>query len=93
LAGLPCKILASLTEYNRNLILEGCKAGIEVAKKRGVKFGRQKGTKMKKPKKEAIIQLYKSRTTVSKIEEITGIKSRLTVYNYLFEENIQPNRK
>nr|DAY98600.1 MAG TPA: DNA invertase [Caudoviricetes sp.] len=48
---------------------------------------------MKKPKKEAIIQLYKSRTTVSKIEEITGIKSRLTVYNYLFEENIQPNRK
>lgn len=37
------QILASLAEYNRNLILEGCKAGIEAAKKRGVKFGRKKG--------------------------------------------------
>lgn len=45
------QILASLAEYNRNLILEGCKAGIDAAKKRGVKFGRQEGTKMKKPKK------------------------------------------
>lgn len=41
------QILASLAEYNRNLILEGCKAGIDAAKKRGVKFGRQEGTKMK----------------------------------------------
>ena len=47
---------------------------------------------MKKPKKEAIIQLYKSGTTVSKIMEITGIKSRQTVYNYLAEEKVQPNR-
>ena len=87
------QILASLAEYNRNLILEGCKAGIDAAKKRGVKFGRQEGTKMKKPKKEAIIQLYKSGTTVSKIMEITGIKSRQTVYNYLADEKVQPNRK
>ena len=49
------QILASLAEYNRSLILEGCKAGIEAAKKRGVKFGRQAGVKMKKPKKEAVI--------------------------------------
>lgn len=41
------QILASLAEYNRNLILEGCKAGIDAAKKRGVKFGRHEGTKMK----------------------------------------------
>ena len=67
--------------------------GIDAAKKRGVKFGRQEGTKMKKPKKEAIIQLYKSGTTVSKIMEITGIKSRQTVYNYLADEKVQPNRK
>ncbi len=43
------QILASLAEYHRNLILEGCKAGIEAAQKRGVKFGRQTGVKMKKP--------------------------------------------
>ena len=87
------QILASLAEYNRNLILEGCKAGIEAAKKRGVKFGRQEGTKMKKPKKEAVIQLYKAGTAVQQIMEITGIKAKQTIYNYLSEEDIQPNRK
>ena len=87
------QILASLAEYNRNLILDGCKAGIEAAQKRGVKFGRQEGTRMKKPKKEAVIQLYKAGTTIPKIMEITGIKAKQTIYNYLLEENIQPNRK
>lgn len=87
------QILASLAEYNRNLILKGCKAGIEAAQKRGVKFGRQEGTRMKKPKKEAVIQLYKAGTTIPKIMEITSIKAKQTVYNYLLEENIQPNRK
>lgn len=87
------QILASLAEYNRNLILDGCKAGIEAAKKRGVRFGRQVGMKMKKPKKEAVIQLYKAGTTIPKIMEITGIKAKQTIYNYLMEENIKPNRK
>lgn len=87
------QILASLAEYNRNLILDGCKAGIEAAQKRGVKFGRQEGTRMKKTKKEAVIQLYKAGTTIPKIMEITGIKAKQTIYNYLLEENIQPNRK
>ena len=87
------QILASLAEYNRNLILEGCKAGMEAAKKRGVKFGRQEGTKMKKPKKEAVIQLYKAGTAVQQIMEITSIKAKQTIYNYLSEEDIQPNRK
>ena len=87
------QILASLAEYNRNLILEGCKAGIEAAKKRGVRFGRQEGSKMKKPKKEAVIQLYKVGTAIPKIMEITGINAKQTIYNYLIEENVQPNRK
>lgn len=87
------QILASLAKYNRNLIFEGCKAGIEVAKKRGVEFGRQESMKMKKPKKEAVIQLYKAGTTVQQIMEITGIKAKQTIYNYLIEENIKPNRK
>ena len=45
------QILASLAEYNRNLILEGCKAGIDAAKKRGVEFGRKLGTKLPKRKR------------------------------------------
>lgn len=87
------QILASLAEYNRNLILEGCKAGIEAAKKRGVKLGRQEGVKMKKPKKEAVLQLYRAGTSLQQIMEITGIKAKQTIYNYLTEENIQPNRR
>lgn len=87
------QILASLAEYNRSLILEGCKAGIEAARKRGVKFGRKEGVKMKKPKKEAVIQLYKAGTSIPQIMDITGIRSKQTIYNYLNEENIRPDRK
>lgn len=87
------QILASLAEYNRKLILEGCKAGIEAAQKRGGKFGRQEGTRMKKPRKEVVIQFYKAGTTIPKIMEISGIKANQTIYNYLAEENIQPSRK
>lgn len=86
-------VLASLSEYNHNMILEGNRAGIEAAKKRGVRFGRQKGVKMRKPKKEAVIQLYKAGTAVQQIMEITGIRSKQTIYNYLCEEQILPNRK
>ena len=87
------QILASLAEYNRNLIVEGCKAGIEAAKKRGVKFGRKEGTKLEKPQKNAVITMYKSGTSVKDIKSITGIKSIQTIYNYLKEENVRPNRK
>lgn len=87
------QILASLAEYNRNLIVEGCQAGIEAAKKRGVKFGRRAGFRMDKPKKSAVLSLYKAGTPVSEIKVITGIKSLQTIYNYLKEEGIPPNRK
>lgn len=86
-------ILASLAEYNRNLIVEGCQAGIEAAKRRGVKFGRREGTKIPKPQKNAVIKLYKAGTPVSEIKIITRIKSLQTIYNYLKEAGISPNRK
>lgn len=63
------------------------------AQKRGGKFGRQEGTRMKKPKKETVIQLHKAGTTIPKIMEITGIKAKQAIYNYLTEENFQPDRK
>lgn len=87
------QILASLAEYNRNLILEGCKAGIEAAQKRSVKFGRQTGVKMKKPKKEAVITMYRAGTSIKDIMSITGIRSIQTIYNYLKECSIEVNRR
>lgn len=87
------QILVSLAKYNSNLILKGCKSGIEASKKRGFRFGRQEDNRMKKPKKEAFIQLFKAGTTIPKIMEITGIRVKQTIYNYLIKDNIQPNRK
>jgi len=87
------QILASLAKYNRNLILEGRKAGIDATKKRDIKFGIHEVTKMKKLKKETVIQLYKAGTAVQQIMEITDIKAKQTIYNYLIEKNIKPNRK
>ena len=87
------QILASMAEYNRNLIVEGCKAGIEAAKKRGVKFGRREGTNITKPKKTAVLKLYKAGTPISEIKYVTGIKSIQTIYNYLKEAGVTPNRK
>lgn len=87
------QILASLAEYNRNLILEGCKAGIEAAKKRGVQFGRKPGTKVPKYKKDSVVKLYNAGCSIKEIQEITGLKSRVTIYNYLKEDKIKPNRK
>lgn len=48
---------------------------------------------MKKPKKEAVLQLYKAGSSIAQIMEITGIRSKQTIYNYLNEEQIKPNRK
>ena len=62
------QILASLAEYNRNLIVEGCQAGIEAAKKRGVKFGRREGTKLSKPKSSSMeyrfLEIQKASTSL-----------------------------
>lgn len=82
------QILAFLEEYNRNLILVECKAGIEPAPKRGVKFGRQTGVKMKKPKKKTVINIYRADTSIKDIMSISGIRSIQTIYNYLREDNI-----
>lgn len=77
---------------NQDLILESCQGGIEAAKKRGVKFGRREGTKVPKPKKSAVLKLYKAGTPVLEIQRITGIKSLQTIYNYLKETGVSPNR-
>lgn len=87
------QILASLAEYNKNMIAENCLSGIESAKARGVKFGRRVGSKLAKPKKTAVLKLYNSGTSINDIKHITGIKSIQTIYNYLKEAGISPNRK
>ena len=48
---------------------------------------------MPKPKKSAVVKLYKAGTPIADIKVITGVKSLQTIYNYLKEAGISPNRK
>ena len=59
-------------------------AGVEAVKKQGIRFGRQEETKMEKPKKKAVIQLYRADTAV---RQVTGIKVKqkiiyFSIYGY-----------
>lgn len=73
-------MLAILAEFERDIIIERTKAGLEAARARG-----RKGGKPKKPKKaiQHAIELYDSKTlTLNEIQKITGV-SKSTLYRYL----------
>lgn len=73
-------IMASLAEFQREIIREGTKAGLESARARGRKGGRKRI-----PKKDIIwiIELYQSQIySIAEIEKKTGY-SRPTIYRYV----------
>ena len=77
-------IIASLAEYERELIIERTKAGQEAARLRGKFIGRPKGLSKDAIKKaEVVKELYeKKQMRAEDIAVIIG-KSRATVYRYL----------
>lgn len=73
-------ILAVFAEFERDIIRERTKAGLESARARGRKGGRPKTDKRKI---EKALKLYDSQTmSVSEIENMTGV-SRATLYRVL----------
>lgn len=77
-------IIASLAEYERELIIERTKAGQEAARLRGKFIGRPKGLSKDAMKKAKIVkELYEDK--LMKAEDIATVigKSRATVYRYL----------
>ena len=76
-------ITACFAEFERNLIRERTKAGLEAARARGRKGGRKK---VLTPEKfNLALKLYKERShTVDEICQNLGIKRR-TFYNYLHQ--------
>ena len=78
-------ILGSLAEFERELISERTKAGLEAAKKRGRFPGRKKGLSpeaLKKAKYAA--KLYQNKNLkIEEIMKLAGIKSKATLYKYL----------
>lgn len=87
-------ILASLAEFERDLIRERTKAGLEAARARGRIGGRPKGlSKRGKRNAVAAAALYRQhKHTVSQICDTIQI-SRATLYKYLRHEGVEIGRR
>lgn len=73
-------IFASLAEFERDIIVERTKAGLDAARARGRKGGRPK---KRTDKVEMAIKMYESKQyTINQITDATGL-SKTTLYRYL----------
>lgn len=87
---LVLHIFSALAEFERDLILDRTSEGRREARKRGVKFGRPK--QEKSDKAVACANLYRSGMTVPQIMQQLSIRSKSTVYRFLRQNGIEPNR-
>lgn len=88
---LVLHIFSALAEFERDLILDRTSEGRREARKRGVKFGRPK--QEKSDKAVACANLYRSGMTVPQIMQQLSIRSKSTVYRFLRQNGIEPNRE
>ena len=83
-------ISAAFAEFERSLIEERREEGTEIARERGVKFGRPESSE---EKIEAAISLYlDGKLSVDSIAKTCGV-SRATIYNKLKARGISRDRK
>lgn len=89
---LTFHLFAALAEFEKDIIRERTKAGLEAARARGRRGGRPKGlTKEARDKAMIAETLYKQgKMSVSEICKHLGI-ARSTLYKYLKEESVQGN--
>lgn len=85
-------IFGALAEFERNLIRERTKAGLEAARARGKKGGRRRA--LNEEQVQRLYQLYddtdtdgQKKYTIREICEMMGI-SRSTLYSYLGTRNV-----
>ncbi|AXE21948.1 resolvase (plasmid) [Runella rosea] len=81
---LVLNIFASLAEFERDLIRERTKAGLEAARARGRKGGRRSGLSAEAQKKAMLAEMYykEEKLGVDEIAKTVGI-SKMTLYKYL----------
>ena len=83
-------ISAAFAEFERSLIEERREEGTEIAREKGVKFGRPQSSE---EKIEAAISLYlDGKLSVDSIAKTCGV-SRATIYNKLKARGISRDRK
>ncbi len=81
---LILNIFASLAEFERDLIRERTKAGLESARARGRKGGRRSGLSAEAQKKSMLAEMYykEEKLGVDEIAKTIGV-SKMTLYKYL----------
>ena len=83
-------ISASFAEFEKDLIRERTKAGLEAARERGKKGGRRKGLSKEAQQKAIIAENYYNEGIKSVNEIATDLKiSKMTMYKYLRERNVE----
>ena len=83
-------ISASFAEFEKDLIRERTKAGLEAARERGKKGGRRKGLSKEAQQKAIIAENYYNEGIKSVNEIATDLKiSKMTLYKYLRERNVK----
>ena len=78
-------LMGALAEFERNLIVERTKAGIDAARARGIMGGRPK--QLTKDKRQLLADLYNKKEPIAKICGLFGI-SKPTLYNYIKLEKL-----
>ncbi|SIS63019.1 Site-specific DNA recombinase [Chryseobacterium joostei] len=83
-------ISASFAEFEKDLIRERTKAGLEAARERGKKGGRRKGLSKEAQQKAILAENYYNEGLKSVNEIATDLKiSKMTLYKYLRERNVE----
>jgi DNA invertase Pin-like site-specific DNA recombinase len=78
--GMVFHMIEVCAEFERELIVERIKAGIENAREKGVKLGRKEANRLHK---EKAYEMYRSgEYTMNEITKATGI-ARATIYRYI----------
>ena len=87
---LILNIFASLAEFERDLIRERTKAGLEAARARGRKGGRRSGLSAESQKKSMLAEMYykEEKLGVDEIAKTIGV-SKMTLYKYLRLRGVQ----
>lgn len=85
-------ISASFAEFEKDLIRERTKAGLEAARERGRKGGRRKGLSKEAQQKAILAENYYNEGIKSVNEIASDLSiSKMTLYKYLRERNVEIN--
>ena len=83
-------ISASFAEFEKDLIRERTKAGLDAARERGKKGGRRKGLSKEAQQKAILTENYYNEGIKSVNEIAADLKiSKMTLYKYLRERNVE----